>query len=493
MNLGFIKNLEEEKKIFYIFLAVHLIVWSCIGLIRTVMPTDALEGIFWGSYMDFGTPKHPPLFGWLAYWVYVIFKSDFSIYFVSQLFVAGGFIYIYKLAQKFLDDRKAMLSVIVLEGCWAYSYITGYYGFNPDVIILFTLPAISYYFFECMADNRSKSWLLLGLLTGLSFLNKYQTALLIIPMFIWACLFKRDVFKNKYFYISVIIAFLIFLPHILWLVKYDFFPFLYFDGELTSSGWMNHIKAPLHFILMQLSVIAGVLLIFALLKFRQKSPFKLCTDYEKKYIWFLVLLGLTSFFIHVGMGIIEGGTMRPRWGYEFWFMTGIMLFYFFPVDVDKKAFNFTVRCAYTVMAIIFLSLGTLLAVEKNYRSRYPVSHVLNDLKTFWAQESDKPLKYLGGYIEWTLPLAIYGDSHPKALLDTYGYPDPWTDYDDMKRTGVMVIDRTPEKLEKQARNLIPYLSKDFEISPTEYKFKLKNAIGQEREYTIYYQIIPAVE
>ena len=100
---------------------------------------------------------------------------------------------------------------------------------------------------------------------------------------------------------------------------------------------------------------------------------------------------------------------------------------------------------------------------------------------------------MGGYIEWTLPLAIYGDNHPKALLDTYGYPDPWTDYEKMKRTGVMVIDRTAEKVIKQARHLIPYLPEEYEINPTEYRFNVKNALNQEREYKIYYYIVPAMD
>ena len=487
--MNILNGIKEEKKAFYIFLAIHFIVWSCVGLIRTVLPTDALEGIYWGSFTDWGTPKHPPLFGWLAYFTYIPFKFDYIVYFVSQLFVILGFVYIYKLAKYFLDENKAMLSVIVLEGCWAYSYITGYYGFNPDVIILFTLPAICYYFCKCADENKGIDWVKLGLLVGLSFLNKYQTALVVIPLFIWCLFFKRDVFKNKFFYIAAVIAAIIFLPHILWLYKYDFFPFLYFGGELTARSWLNHITAPLNFALMQLAVTVGVLLIFLALKIRLKSPFKLCLDYERNRIWFLLLVCFTSFVIHFGMGLIEGGTMRPRWGYEFWFPLGILLFYFFPCKVDKDAFKFTLKCAYTVMFVIFLALGTLLAVEKNYRSRYPVSNVYSDLKQFWAQNCDTELKYLGGYIEWTLPLSIYGDNHPRVLLDTYGYPDPWTDYEKMKKSGVMIVDRTVEKVRKQAVNSVPYLDKDIEIEPVEYKFMVYNALGQGREYTIYYYII----
>ena len=124
---------------FILFLLIHLLVWTGVGMIRTVLPTDALEGIYWGSLHDFGTPKHPPLAGWITYLVYFLFKSDFSIYFVSQLFIIVGFIYIYRIARLFLDEKKSVCSVMLLEGCWVYGYITGYYGFNPDVILLMLL------------------------------------------------------------------------------------------------------------------------------------------------------------------------------------------------------------------------------------------------------------------------------------------------------------------------------------------------------------------
>jgi len=493
MNINFWKNLESEKRLFYIFLLVHLLVWTGVGLIRTIMPTDALEGIYWGSLHDFGTPKHPPLAGWLTYLAYLPFKSDFCIYFMSQTFILAGFVYIYRLAKYFLDENCAMLSVVILEGCWVYSYITGYYGFNPDVILLFILPAIAFYFYNCMAENKAEDWFKLGLIVGIAFLNKYQTAFLILPMFIWACCFKRDVFKNRFFYFSVILALLIFLPHILWLFKYDFFPFLYFEGELTSNSWINHLTAPLLFFIMQIALILGCLIIFALLKKKFKSPFKLIENYDKKDVWFLLLLGFVPIILHLLMGLADGGTMRPRWGFEFWFLLGIMLFYFFPINITKKEFVFTLKSAYVVMFIIFLALGGLLSVEQNYRSRYPVAEVFGDLKSAWAQKYDTPIKYVGGYLEWTLPLTIYGDIHPKTILDTHGYKDPWLDAEDLKKSGAMIVDRTYDSTIGYTRLSCPYLSENFVIEPTEYKFSVKNAFGMPREYTIYYFIVPPMD
>ena len=96
-----------------------------------------------------------------------------------------------------------------------------------------------------------------------------------------------------------------------------------------------------------------------------------------------------------------------------------------------------------------------------------------------AQENNKtPLKYIGGYIEWTLPLTIYGDNHPFAILDNHGYPDPWLSEDDIKKSGVMIIDRTPDKVEFYTKLSCPYLPEDYKVEPVNYKFKVYNAFNQ---------------
>ena len=486
---NFWKSLSYERKWFIGFLIIHLLVWSCIGLIRTVLPTDSLEGIYWGSLQDFGTPKHPPLAGWLTYITYTVFKTDFSIYLLSQAFIILGFVYIYKLARCFLDETKSVLSVILLEGCWCYTYVTGYYGFNPDVILLGMLPMLSYYFYKCMTKDGWLNWTLLGVITGVCFLNKYQTVLTLTAMALWALAFKREVFKSPKFWWSVFLAFLIFLPHLLWLVRYDFFPLMYFDGELSDFGWINHITAPLLFILMQIAVIIGAVALYFFFFHIRKIPIKLREADDKPTFWFFMLLGFLPLLIHVLMGLFEGGTMRPRWGFEFWYMTGIMLFYFFPCKIEKKDFNLFLYMALFAMTVTFIALGTLLSVEKNYRSRYPVQPILNDINAIWEEQTHSPLKYFGGYIEWTLPLVIYNNNKTDCLLDTFGYPSPWIDESDFKKSGAFFIDRTKGELTTHLKKAYPDLPDDFSFEPVEYRFTLTNAFNQPREYRVYYYIV----
>ena len=478
-----------KNKTFWAFLALHLIIWTSVSLIRTILPTDVLEGIYWGSFWDLGTTKHPPLAGWVTYFVYNLFKTDFSIYLLSQTCILIGFIYTYKLARFFLDETKSILSVILLEGCWCYSYITGYYGFNPDVILFLTLPAITYYFYKCMKTSKPLDWLKLALFVGFSFLNKYQTALTIIPMFIWAIIFKREVFKDIKTYLAMGIAFLIFLPHIFWLFQHDFLPFSYFEGELTATCWYSCITKPLIFALVQLGVIAGSILIFALLKIKEGNKFELIKDYDKKDFWYLILVGLTPLVIHLLMGVFSGGTMRPRWGFTFLYLTGIMLFYFIPCKITKKEFMLAVKSALTIMFLTLISFGTLLAVEKNFRSRYPVPVVFEDMKTIWAKEYKTPLKYVGGYIEYAIPLTIYGDTHPDILLDTFKKP-LWLDPQDIRKSGVLIIDRHPDGVINWTNRTVPNWDENTEINPIPYKFTVHNAFNMPREYTVYYYIVP---
>ena len=114
----------------------------------------------------------------------------------------------------------------------------------------------------------------------------------------------------------------------------------------------------------------------------------------------------------------------------------------------------------------------------------------SDLNAIWSQEYKTPLKYFGGYIEWTLPLTIYGKEHQQIILDTFGYKNPWIDENDLKKSGILIIGRKKKDIYKDTRKSCPYLKDDYVITPHPYSFELTNAFGQKRQYDIYYHIVP---
>ena len=158
------ENKEQSKinldKIFIIFLILHTIVWSVLPLLREIMPIDAMECIYWGGLMDLGTNKHPPLAGWMAYFVYNLFgKTDISIYLLGQISIIAGFIYLYKLGRIFLSKTASLLAVMIMEACFVYTYMGIYDGFNPNFLLLAFLPIISYYFYKAVNEEKIRSWL----------------------------------------------------------------------------------------------------------------------------------------------------------------------------------------------------------------------------------------------------------------------------------------------------------------------------------------------
>ena len=58
---------DEINNIFNIFLIIHLIVWVAIPtLTNNNLPLDTIEALAWGSNMDWGFNKHPPVSAFLT-------------------------------------------------------------------------------------------------------------------------------------------------------------------------------------------------------------------------------------------------------------------------------------------------------------------------------------------------------------------------------------------------------------------------------------------
>ena len=90
-------NKININNLFYIFIISHLIVWTLVPtLTNHNLPLDTIEALAWGSNLDWGYNKHPPVSAWLVQGLYQIFgNQDWSYYFISQLFVVSSFFIVF--------------------------------------------------------------------------------------------------------------------------------------------------------------------------------------------------------------------------------------------------------------------------------------------------------------------------------------------------------------------------------------------------------------
>ena len=81
------------NNLFLIFVLSHMVIWTFIPtLTNNNLPLDTIEALAWGSNLDWGFNKHPPMSAFFPELFFQIFGAqDWAYYFLSQLFVLVAF------------------------------------------------------------------------------------------------------------------------------------------------------------------------------------------------------------------------------------------------------------------------------------------------------------------------------------------------------------------------------------------------------------------
>ena len=195
------------------FLLSHLLIWTLVPSIsNTNLPLDTIEALAWGSDLDWGYNKHPPVSAWLAKGLFQIFgNQDWAYYFLSQLFVVSSFFIVYKFSEDFFKNRIfSLISILLLEGIYFYNFTTP--EFNVYVCQLPFRALTVYFCWKSFKNNDIQSWLLFGVFSALGFLSHYLFLYLLIAttIFFIFVLTKKKKFSLKYTRLETIGLFIIF-------------------------------------------------------------------------------------------------------------------------------------------------------------------------------------------------------------------------------------------------------------------------------------------
>ena len=124
---------KNINRVYYLFLFSHLVIWTIAPSLTNVnLPLDTIEALAWGSNLEWGFNKHPPLSAFAVEIFYNIFgRQDWAYYFLSQLFVITAFIAVFKFAYEFFNDLNlALISVLLLEGIFFFNYTSPEFNVN---------------------------------------------------------------------------------------------------------------------------------------------------------------------------------------------------------------------------------------------------------------------------------------------------------------------------------------------------------------------------
>ena len=177
------------NKLFYIFLIIHLIIWTLTpSLTNQNLPLDTIEALAWGSNLDWGFNKHPPISAFLAEVFYQIFgPQDWAYYLLSQICIIVSFYAVFKFSEDFFHNKSfSLLSVLLLEGIYFHNFTTPEFNVNVCLMPFWALTVL--YVWKGFKNNKTTDWFLVGLFAGFGFLSKY----LFIYLALGICSFCRN-------------------------------------------------------------------------------------------------------------------------------------------------------------------------------------------------------------------------------------------------------------------------------------------------------------
>lgn len=181
-------------------------------------------------HMAWGYMEIPPLLSVLA-WVTNLFgTSAFWLKFFPSLFGSLTYLLVGKIILSF-GGRPLALFLGFLPFIFG-AYLRIHFLFQPNFLEIFFWTAVAYSFVRFIQTQENVWLYIFGISAGLGMLSKYSVAFFIISILLGLLITRnRKIFANKHFYFSALIAFLIFLPNLLW-QYFNHFPVIVHMQEL---------------------------------------------------------------------------------------------------------------------------------------------------------------------------------------------------------------------------------------------------------------------
>ena len=408
---------KNINKIFYLFIFSHLLLWTLIpSLTNTNLPLDTIEALAWGSNLEWGFNKHPPLSAFAVEIFYGIFgASDWAYYLLSQIFVIIALIYVWKFSNEIFEDKTySLMSVLALTGIYFYNFTTPEFNVNVSQLPFWALTV--YFFWKSVNSNNKINWILFGVFSALGFLSKYLFIYVLIAIFVYFFfnLKRYKKFVSNYF-LSIVISLIILTPHFFWLFKNNFITIFYGlkRSSLTDATWIDHLENPLIFLIKQILIlIPFFIVIFILLK---KINFKI--NIKNNKFLFLISINLIPIALMLITSFISGAKIRTMWMTPFYLFFGTLF-----IEILRKNFDLKkIKKFYAICLFFFILSPTIYfgisVYDKKKRTDFPGKEIARLVQNKWNDNFVNDIKIVIGDEWFAGNLSYHLTSRPIWLND----------------------------------------------------------------------------
>ena len=410
-------NKKKILNLFYIFITAHLVLWTVVpSIVNQNLPLDTIEALAWGSNLDWGFNKHPPLSAFFSEIFFRVFGSqDWAYYLLSQIFVIISFYFVFKLSQDLLNNLKlSFIAVLLLEGIFFYNFTTPEFNVNISQLPFWALTV--YFTWNIFKKKQPQVFdlILLGIFAAAGILSKYLFLYLLISidlLFVYLILVAKDRKFQFNYLISLEVFLLLLIPHLVWLTNNEYVTITYGLARtgLEPSQIINHIINPILFVLKQI----GLLIPFFALSFILIKKIKNKVNLKDKKLIFLIFINLAPIVLMAITSLISGSKIRTMWMTPFYLFMGLLIIYLFKNQINlKKLNNFIISLVFLFLFSPFVYAYVSLSKDDK-RTDYPGKEIANKVQTEWDNNFDDPIEFVIGD-EWKAGnLSYHLKSRPK--------------------------------------------------------------------------------
>ena len=394
---------KNINNIFFIFALSHLVIWTAVpSLTNNNLPLDTIEALAWGSNLDWGFNKHPPMSAFFPEVFFQIFGSqDWAYYLLSQIFVLISFYYVFKFSKEiFNNDLLGLISLLLIEAIYFYNFTTPEFNVNVCQLPFWSLTVYFSWKIYNSREIKFTDCFLVGLFAAVGFLSKYLFIYLLASidlLFIYLIFIKKER-KFDFKYLITVEVFLIALvPHLIWLNNNEFITITYGLARtgLEQSSLIDHIKFPLIFLIKQIGLLIPFLILVWLLV--KKVKFKL--NLKDKKLLFLLAINILPIILMFLTSVVTGSKIRTMWMTPFYLFFGTFFIYLFKAQMNIKKLKSFV---FGFIFLFFLSpiLYSYVSISKeDKRTDYPGKEIAIKTQYVWDQQFNSIINVVYGN-EW---------------------------------------------------------------------------------------------
>ncbi len=394
---------KNISNLFYLFLIAHLFVWTLIpSITNNNLPLDTIEALAWGSNLDWGYNKHPPVSAFFVEFFYFLFGSnDIAYYFLSQIFVISAFYIVWIFSNEFFQNKTlSFFSVLILEGIYFYNFTTPEFNVNVCQLPFWAFTVYLSWKLYMKKDTNTIILILLGVTAAIGFLTKYLFAYLplsVVMIFAYEFFITKTRKIDFKHYLPIEIFFVLLVPHLIWLFQNDFVTIKYAFNRagLVDYSFLNHLKFPIIFLTKQI----GILIPFFVLCYFIIKKIKIRFDVKDKKKYFILLINFLPIVLMFVTSVVTGSKIRTMWMTPFYLFFGVLILSMFDIKDDEQTFKEFFKPFLILFLLSPITYGLVSLISENKRTDYKGKVEANKVLQVWQKDFTEKINVVLGD-EW---------------------------------------------------------------------------------------------